>query len=141
MVWYNLAMFYGRLLTFFYAMLLVFSQQQVLLHPYVHQADWPALAQSSNTSLNPNTAQAPQLSALPYVVEADSYSDKQAPNHAPSCGQCLALAGIAGFIATQSFVFHATLSQFQPTSLAVNSFASTHCQPYQSRAPPRFYNS
>ncbi len=134
-------MFYGRLLTFFYAMLLVFSQQQVLLHPYVHQADWPALAQSSNTSLNPNTAQAPQLSALPYVVEADSYSDKQAPGHAPSCGQCLALAGIAGFVGTKSFVFQPQLSQYEPTVLALKPFASTHYQAYQSRAPPRFYNS
>ena len=134
-------MFYGRLLTFFYAMLLVFSQQQVLLHPYLHQADWLTIAPSSSLDAGSNTAQAAQLSAWQHIVEADSYSDKQAPGHAPSCGQCLALAGIAGFLATQSLVFQATLSQFQPTVLAVNPFASTHYQPYQSRAPPCFYNS
>ena len=134
-------MFYGRLLTYFYAMLLVFSQQQVLLHPYLHQADWLTLAPSSSLSIGLNTVQAAQLSALPQGVEADSYSDKQAPGHVPSCGQCLALAGFAGFIATQSFVFHAVHTQFVPSVLAVNPFTSTHYQAYQSRAPPRFYYS
>ena len=134
-------MFYGRLLTFFYAMLLVFSQQQVLLHPYLHQADWLTIAPSSSLDAGSNTAQAAQLSAWQHVVEADSYSDKQAPGHVPSCGQCLALAGMAGYIAAQSFVFQPQLNQVQPTVLAVNPFASTHYQAYQARAPPRFYNS
>lgn len=120
-------MIYGRLLTFFYALLLVFSQQQVLLHPYQHKADWLQ-----------EGYQQPLEQGQHNLALQDSYDSKQAPGHGVNCAQCLALSGISSVISASSFVFHVLPHHTQHGILAEQSFAAAVDVPYQSPAPPTF---
>lgn len=138
-------MVYGRLLTYFYAMLLVFSQQQVLLHPYQHKADWQQEAYQqlelghNVTSQNASVSSYENsLDSLDSFVAQDSYDNKQAPGHGTSCAKCIALSGISSVISTHSFVFHVLPNQTQHSISAAQTFASAVIVPYQSRAPPAF---
>lgn len=135
-------MVYGRLLTYFYAMLLVFSQQQVLLHPYQHKADWQ---QETHQQLEVGHIVASQHaqtsdeeSSLESLVTQDSYDNKQAPGHGASCAKCIALSGISSVIIAHSFVFHGLSHQTQHGTATAQAFASAADVPYQSRAPPAF---
>lgn len=135
-------MVYGRLLTYFYAMLLVFSQQLVLLHPYQHKADWQQEAYQQlevGTSVQGQNAQIISYeNSLDSLVAQDSYDNKQAPGHGVSCAKCIALSGISSVISAHSYVFHVLPNQTQHSILAAQSFASAVNVPYQSRAPPAF---
>ncbi len=131
-------MVYGRLLTFFYAMLLVFSQQQVLLHPYQHKADWQLEFPQQTLAQNQNTEVSGYESNINGLIPQDSYDNKQAPGHGVNCTQCIALSGISSVVGSHSFVFHVLSNQFQHSISAVQTFASAVDVPYQSRAPPAF---
>ena len=135
-------MVYARLLTYFYAMLLVFSQQQVLLHPYQHKADWQQEVYQQlqlGTSVQGQSAQiSGDENTLDYVVAQDSYDNKQTPGHAANCAKCIALSGISSAISAHSFVFHVLPDPTQHHITAAQSFATAVNAPYQSRAPPAF---
>ncbi len=135
-------MVYDRLLTYFYAMLLVFSQQQVLLHPYQHKADWQQetyqlLTVGTIVPVQSTVLSDDEISLISLVAE-DSYDNKQAPGHGVSCAKCIALSGINSVISAHSFVFQILPNHTQHTILAVQSFVAAVNVQYQSRAPPAF---
>ena len=130
---YNQTMLNARLLTYFYAMLLVFSQQLVLLHPYLHKADWQQVGYQQQIV----EAQQLQVAALGHFSPSDAYDNKQAPGHVDSCSICLVIAGMSSVIATYHVVFFVAPSQFLHAIGVVHSFFSPVVFQYQSRAPPR----
>jgi len=95
-------------LSLLFAVLLVFAQQEAMLHPYEHTADW----------------------------QKKSSGDKQAPSHSEVCGKCVALADINSAVGSKSLVLHVLPGQFELSPTSRQSIVSAHFLPYHSRAPP-----
>lgn len=92
----------------FFVLLLVFAQQQALLHPYEHSADWQQKSSNHKNSLP----------------------------HSDTCGKCIALAGIASAVGSKTQSVAVLPAKFEFASSAKLLTFSTHFQPYLSRAPP-----
>ena len=88
--------------------LLLFAQQQALVHPLQHITD--AQQQSSN---HKNTL----------------------PN-GDNCAKCAALAAVASALTSKSQSHIVLNATFELNSSATRPIVSAHFQPYQSRAPP-----
>jgi hypothetical protein len=95
-------------LSLLFAVLLVFAQQEAMLHPYEHAADW----------------------------QQKSSSNKQTPPHSETCGKCLALADINSAVGSKSQALQVVPGQFELSSTLLQSIVSAHFLPYHSRAPP-----
>lgn len=95
-------------LSLLFVFLLLFAQQQALVHPLEHFAD--AQQQSSN-----------HKNILP---------------HSDNCAKCAALAGVASALGSKSQSVIASNSTFELISFETQSLFSQPFQPYQSRAPP-----
>lgn len=95
-------------LSLLFAILFVFAQQEAMLHPYVHTADW----------------------------QQKSSEDKQAPKHSEVCGKCVALSNIGHTVGSQSHSFHIASGQFELSTSTHVSIVSESFLPYHSRAPP-----
>ena len=95
-------------LSLLFAVLLIFTQQAAMLHPYVHVAD----------------------------LQHKSTEDKQAPKHLEVCGKCVALADIENTVSSQSYNLNITFESFKQSTTAHVSIASEHFFSYHSRAPP-----
>lgn len=137
-----LIMVYGRLLTYFYALLLVFSQQQVLLHPYQHKSDWQQVGYQQlvlGHNLYVQNALANDYeNNLDNFVAQDLYDNKQAPGHGANCTKCIALSGISSVITCHTFAIHFLPIQTQHHIAVEQSFTVAVNLPYQTRAPPAF---
>lgn len=135
-------MVYSRLLMYFYAMLLVFSQQQVLIHPYQHKADWQQEVYQhldvGHSIASQGAQKSSDESSLASLIAQDSYDSKQAPGHGANCATCLALSGISSVASSHYFVFRYLPNHNQYNIVAAQTFASAIDVPYQSRAPPPF---
>ncbi len=95
-------------LSLLFVFLLLFAQQQALVHPLEHFTD--AQQQSSN---HKNT--------LP---------------HSDSCAKCSALAGVASALTSKSRSVIVLNTTFELISSATQSLFTEPFQSYQSRAPP-----
>jgi hypothetical protein len=95
-------------LSLLFVFLLLFAQQQALVHPLEHFAD--AQQKSSN---HKNT--------LP---------------HSDNCAKCAALAGVASALASKSQPVIALNATFELICSVTQSLFSQSFHPYQSRAPP-----
>jgi hypothetical protein len=95
-------------LSLLFAFLLTFAQQQALLHPYEHAADW----------------------------QQKSSSQKNTLPHADNCGKCIALSGVGSAVGSKSHFTLAVNTSFELAFFAISPTISAHFQPYQSRAPP-----
>ena len=111
-------------LTFLFAVLLVFGQQQAMVHAYVHTADWQKasseLYSSSQSSLN-----------------ADKPSGDSSTSHSEVCGKCVVLANLCAAVGTQAHVLDIVSSQFHQSAILPQSIVSSRLLAYHSRAPPR----
>ena len=105
-------------LTLFFAVLLVFGQQQAMVHAYVHTAD---LQQKSSNQQTYNQK---------------SSSEDKSTNHAEVCGKCLSLAGLSAAIGSQAHILNIASGQFELSTALHQSVVSTHFSFYHSRAPP-----
>jgi hypothetical protein len=97
-----------RLLYFVLTLLLVFAQQQAIVHPYVHLAN----GQESSTS------------------------DKQAPAHSETCGKCIAFAGVSAAVSSQALTIAILPTAFERSVEIAQPLLSTLHLSYHSRAPP-----
>lgn len=95
-------------LSLLFAVLLVFAQQEAMLHSYVHTADW----------------------------QQKFSEDKQAPKHSEACGKCVALADIGSTVGSQSNTLIVESGQFELSTKLHQSIISERFLPYHSRAPP-----
>ncbi len=95
-------------LTLFFAVLLMFGQQQAMVHAYVHTAD---LQQKSSES-------------------------KPLSNHSEVCGKCVALANLGAAIGSQAHILTIASGQFELSTVLHQSVISAHFSAYHSRAPP-----
>ncbi|MDI1300009.1 DUF2946 family protein [Methylotenera sp.] len=105
-------------LTFFFAVLLVFGQQQAMVHAYVHTADFQQ--QSSNQQSSTQK----------------SSSEDKSTNHSEVCGKCLSLAGLSAAIGSQAHILNIASGQFELSTVLHQSVISTRFFSYHSRAPP-----
>ena len=105
-------------LTLFFAVLLMFGQQQAMVHAYVHTAD---LQQKSSNQQTYNQK---------------SSSEDKSTNHAEVCGKCLSLAGLSAAIGSQAHILNIASGQFELSTALHQSVVSTHFSSYHSRAPP-----
>lgn len=105
-------------LTLFFAVLLMFGQQQAMVHAYVHTAD---LQQKSSNQLS--SSQQPS-------------SEDKSTNHSELCGKCLSLAGLAAAIGSQAHILNIASGQFELSTALPQSVVSSHFSSYHSRAPP-----
>jgi hypothetical protein len=88
----------------------VFAQQQAMLHPYEHTADW----------------------------QQKSSDGKKAPSTSEVCGKCVALADIESAVGSKSQALHVQAGQFERSTTLQQSIDSWHFLAYHSRAPPFF---
>ena len=95
-------------LSLLFAFLLAFSQQEAMLHPYVHTADW----------------------------QQKSSNEDKSSNHNDVCGKCVALADVGSAVGSQSHLFHIASGQFELLAAVQWSIVSQAFLPYNSRAPP-----
>jgi hypothetical protein len=96
------------LLTLFFAVLLMFGQQQAMVHTYVHTAD---LQQKSSES-------------------------KPLSNHAEVCGKCVALANLGAAVSSQASTLDIASGQFKLSTALYQFVISARFSSYRSRAPP-----
>jgi hypothetical protein len=110
-------------LTLFFAVLLMFGQQQAMVHAYVHMAE---LQQDSSTE---------QSSDQQFSTQ-QSPSENKSSNHAELCGKCLSLAGLSAAIGSQAHILNIASGQFELSTALHQSVIATHFSSYHSRAPP-----
>ncbi|MDI1361573.1 hypothetical protein [Methylotenera sp.] len=105
-------------LTLFFAVLLVFGQQQAMVHAYVHTADLQQKTSNQQT------------------LNQKSSSEDKSSNHAEVCGKCLSLAGLTAAIGSQAHILNIASGQFELLTALHQSVISTRFSSYRSRAPP-----
>ncbi len=105
-------------LTLIFAVLLMFGQQQAMVHAYVHMAD---LQQKSSNQQS---------------ISQKSSSEDKSTNHSELCGKCLSLAGLAAAIGSQAHILNIASGQFELLTELPPSVISARCFSYRSRAPP-----
>ena len=105
-------------LTLFFAVLLIFGQQQAMVHAYVHTADLQQKTSNQQTS------------------NQKSSSEDKSSNHAEVCGKCLSLAGLTAAIGSQAHILNIASGQFELLTALHQSVISTRFSSYRSRAPP-----
>ena len=101
-------MFRRNFLSLFFAVLLAFAQQEAMLHPYEHTADWQ---QKSSTEDKPT-------------------------NHTEVCGKCVALANLGATVISHAHILNIASVQFELSTSLHQSIISQRVLPYHSRAPP-----
>jgi hypothetical protein len=106
-------------LSLLFAFLLLFAQQQSLVHPLEHLALENLAGSQQKTS-----------------DQTQSPSEKQTLPHTDNCSKCDALAGIGSAVSSKSQIVHALSARFEFLSSAKQPIISAHFQPYHSRAPP-----
>ena len=97
-----------RWITCAFALLLLFAQQQALLHPYQHTAEW----QGSTTG------------------------DKKAPFNPESCSKCVSLADLGSAIGAHVHAFQALPASFEQPAFFLPGRVAAIFLSYHSRAPP-----
>jgi hypothetical protein len=95
-------------LTLFFAVLLMFGQQQAMVHAYVHTAD----------------------------LQQKSSNEDKPTNHSEVCGKCVALANLGAAVGSQAHILNITSGQFQLSTSLHQSIISQRVLAYHSRAPP-----
>ena len=100
-------------LTLFFAVLLMFGQQQAMVHAYLHTAD---LQQKSSTQ--------------------QSSSENKSTNHSEVCGKCVALANLGAAVSSQAHILNIASGQFELSTVLHQSVISARFFSYHSRAPP-----
>lgn len=110
-------------LTLFFAVLLVFGQQQAMVHAYVHTAD---LQQKSSNEQSSNQNSFSQRSS----------SEDKSTNHSEVCGKCAALANLGAAVGSQAYIFNIASGQFELSTALHQSVISVRFSSYRSRAPP-----
>lgn len=95
-------------LTFFFAVLLMFGQQQAMVHAYVHTAD----------------------------LQQKSSNEDKPTNHSEVCGKCVALANLGAAVGSQAHILNIISGQFQLSTSLHQSIISQRVLAYHSRAPP-----
>ena len=105
---YHAQMIHRSFLSLLFAILLVFTQQAAITHPYVHTAD----------------------------LQQKSQNDKQDPSHTEICGQCVAFADIGNAVGSQPHTLNIAAGLFELISTNHQSLASERFPAYHSRAPP-----
>jgi hypothetical protein len=106
------------ILTLLFALLLIFGQQQSMVHAYVHSADWQQ--GSSNKSASND----------------DDSSDSKSTSHSQVCAKCVALANLGAAVGSQAHILNITTGQFQLSTSLHQSIISQRVLAYHSRAPP-----
>lgn len=96
------------ILSLFFAILLVFAQQEAMLHPYVHTAD----------------------------LQQKSSSEDKSTNHTEVCGKCVALANLGATVSSQAHILDIALGRFELSTTLHQSIISQRVLSYHSRAPP-----
>ena len=91
-----------------FTFLLVFAQQEAMLHPYEHTADW----------------------------QQKSSSGKQTPLNSGVCAKCVALIDIGSAVGSASQALLVLIGQFELLSTSRPSLVSAHFLSYHSRALP-----
>ena len=105
-------------LTLFFAVLLMFGQQQAMVHAYVHTADFQ------------------QKTLKEQFSTQKSSSEDKSTNHSELCGKCLSLAGLAAAIGSQAHILNIASGQFELSTALIQPVVSAHFSSYHSRAPP-----
>jgi hypothetical protein len=95
-------------LPLFFAVLLMFGQQQATVHAYVHRADF----------------------------QQKSPENRQLPNHSDVCGKCVALANLGAAVGSQAYILNIASGQFQLSTSLNQAIISQRVLAYHSRAPP-----
>lgn len=95
-------------LTLFFVVLLMFGQQQAMVHAYIHTAD----------------------------LQQKSAENKSLPNHTEVCGKCVSLAGLGAALSSQAATLNIISGQFQLSTQLHQSIISQRVLAYHSRAPP-----
>jgi hypothetical protein len=95
-------------LTLFFAVLLIFGQQQAMVHAYVHTAD----------------------------LQQKSSENKPLPNHSDVCGKCVALANLGTAVGSHTYIPDIASGQFQLSTSLHQAIISQRVLAYHSRAPP-----
>jgi len=96
-------------LTLFFAVLLMFGQQQAMVHSYVHTADW----------------------------QQKSSDERKSTHHSEVCGKCVSIAGLNVALSSLAHAFHIATGQFQLSTSLHQSIISQCVLAYYSRAPPQ----
>ncbi len=110
-------------LSLFFAVLLVFGQQQAMVHAYVHTADLQQ--KSSNQQSSTQNPSSPQSS-----------SDDRSTTHSEVCGKCVALANLGAAVGSQAHILDIASGQFELSTALHQSVISKRFSSYRSRAPP-----
>jgi hypothetical protein len=97
----------------FFAVLLVFAQQEAMLHSYVHTADWQQKSSNQQSS-----------------------SGGKSTNHSEVCGKCVALANLGAAVGSQAHILSIASGQFELATALHQSVISARFSSYRSRAPP-----
>ena len=91
-----------------FAVLLVFAQQEAMLHPYEHTTDW----------------------------QQTSSDSKKAHSHSEVCGKCIALAHFESAVGSKLQLLHVPTGKFEQSTTEEQLIVSGRLHTYFSRAPP-----
>lgn len=95
-------------LSFIFALLLVFAQQQATVHAYVHTADW----------------------------QQNSSNEHKSTHHSEACGKCVAHASLGAAVDSQANFLNFASGKFELLTALHQSIISARFCSYRSRAPP-----
>lgn len=95
-------------LTLLFAILLMFGQQQSMVHAYVH-------AMGS---------------------QQQSKDERKSTSHSEVCGKCVALANLAAAVSSQAYVLDVASGQLELSTELYQTVISARFSSYHSRAPP-----
>jgi hypothetical protein len=105
-------------LTLLFALLLMFGQQQSMVHAYVHSADWQQGSSNQGSS------------------NEDDSSDSKSTSHSQVCAKCVALANLGAAVGSQAHILDIDSPHFQLSTSLNQSIISQCVLAYHSRAPP-----
>ena len=116
-------MIHRSFLSLLFAVLLMFGQQQAMVHGYVHTADWQLGSANSQSSSQTTT-------------DKDKSSEDKSTGHSPVCAKCVALANLGAVVGSQAYLLDIGFGQFQLSTSLHQSIISQGILAYHSRAPP-----
>lgn len=101
-------MFRRTLLSLAFAILLVFAQQEGMLHLYAHTADW----------------------------QQKSLNNDKTTNYTEVCRTCVALANLSATVSSHAHILNIESGEFELSTSTHQSIISQCVLLYRSRAPP-----
>ena len=95
-------------LTLLFAVLLMFGQQQAMVHAYVHSTG----------------------------SQQQSTDERKSTSHSEVCGKCVALANLGAAVSSEAYILDSASGLFELSTALNQSVTLARFTSYHSRAPP-----